>query len=170
MADTIFDKTDKGREEIATRKYRLAPRLRTLLLLIDGKQDKQTLLQKFDCLGLDEKNIVELLEQGFIRDIGSPVDYVSRERAALDAIYTFYTETIKSMIGLPGYSLQLRVEKAQSIEDFRTLRRPYLEAVLAAQGKQIACGLRDQLDQLLHPGTTLLSPATIAGLEASSTE
>jgi hypothetical protein len=33
--DRIFDKTDKGREKIATRKYRLAPRLCTLLLLID---------------------------------------------------------------------------------------------------------------------------------------
>ena len=38
MSSTIYDKSDKGRAEIATRKYQLASRLRTLLVMVDGKQ------------------------------------------------------------------------------------------------------------------------------------
>lgn len=71
----IFDKTNKGREEIATRKYRLAPRLRTLLLLIDGKQSTGQLLQKI--AGLDEQSINELLNSGFIQDIDDISDIIT---------------------------------------------------------------------------------------------
>jgi hypothetical protein len=71
----IFDKTDKGREEIATRKYRLAPRLRTLLLLIDGRQSTGQLLQKI--AGLDEQSINELLDGGFIQDIDDISDIIT---------------------------------------------------------------------------------------------
>jgi hypothetical protein len=38
MSAVIYDKTEKGREEVATRKYQLAPRMRSLLVMVDGKQ------------------------------------------------------------------------------------------------------------------------------------
>ena len=66
MNNRIFDKSDKGREEIATRKYHLASRLRTLLVLMDGKHTAADLLQKVSGLGLNVQSIDELLENGFI--------------------------------------------------------------------------------------------------------
>ena len=51
MDNFIFDKTDKGREEIITRQYRLASRLRPLLVLIDGKKTTPELLQQVGGLG-----------------------------------------------------------------------------------------------------------------------
>lgn len=188
---TIFDKTDKGREEISTRKYQLAPRLRTLLVLVDGKQTKDELLKKVTGLGLTAESIDELINNGFIQVIASsapavaaPADPVPAKAAEpqpeaaissqvlpegqnqFQAIYQFYTETIKSTIGLRGYPLQLKVEKASSIEDFRELRKPYLEAVLKAKGNEMARSLRDRLDQLLYlgesgpPNTTIIGTAT----------
>lgn len=80
MNNIIFDKSEKGREEIVTRKYRLASRLRTLLVLTDGKQSAGELLQKVSGLGLNAQSIDELLEHGFInatteqRDTGLPAD------------------------------------------------------------------------------------------------
>ena len=68
MTTHLFDKTDKGREEIATRKYHLAPRLRTMLLLFDGKKSSEQVLQKVAGLGVGEPAIAELLEQGFIHE------------------------------------------------------------------------------------------------------
>ena len=65
------------------------------------------------------------------------------------ALYDFYNKTIKSTIGLRGFTLQLKVEKAACVEDFRDLRRPYLEAVLKAKGSELAQRLGEQLDQLL---------------------
>lgn len=185
----ILDKTDKGREEIATRKYRLAPRLRTLLVLIDGKHDANDLLKKVSGLGLDEQSLTELLDSGFVHStmintlanpdsIAAELDKVSITEPAASynsmppatepvsgeqpvpeapshaeqyqALYNFYTETIKSTVGLRGYGLQLKVERASSIDDFRNLRQAYLDAVLKAKGNEMARSLGDRLDQLLH--------------------
>lgn len=72
MNNSIFDKSDKGREEIATRKYHLASRLRALLVLMDGRHTAEDLLQKVSGLGLNEKSIGELLENGFIQAAPEP--------------------------------------------------------------------------------------------------
>ncbi|MES2262869.1 MAG: hypothetical protein V4724_30470 [Pseudomonadota bacterium] len=66
MNTSIYDKTAKGREEIATRVYRLAPRLRILLVMMDGKHTVGELLADVAGLGLDETAISDLLEEGFI--------------------------------------------------------------------------------------------------------
>lgn len=198
MSTAVFDKTDKGREEIATRSYHLAPRLRTLLVLIDGKHSVDDLLAKVAGIGLNEQSLAELLEGGFIREAGAaaaaappapaappaavPDTPSAPEPAAesaaeavlpegenqFEAIYHFYNETIKNTLGLRGYGLQLKVEKASSIEDFRQLRLPYLEAVQKAKGSEMARSLRDRLDQLLYLGETPPPPTTIIGSGHSS--
>ena len=195
MMTSIFDKTDKGREEIATRKYRLASRLRTLLVLVDGKHDERDLLAKVAGLGLDQQNLAELLRDGFIaatgntdnatEQTGTPASSGAAAAGAasngvledgtsallppgqnqFEAIYHFYNETIKSTIGLRGYALQLKVERADTIEDFRGLRQPYVEAVLKAKGHEMARSLRDRLDQLLYLGETPPSDTTIIGTD-----
>jgi hypothetical protein len=188
---TLFDKTDKGREEIATRKHHLAPRLRSLLVMIDGKHTAEDLLQKVSGIGLTEQNLNELHEQGFIHAKaetivttagGAPVvaepviqappaatavantSVLPEGQSQFEAIYRFYTETIKSTVGLRGYGLQLKVEKASSIDEFRQLRQSYLEAVLKAQGPEMARSLRDRLDQLLYLNETPPPMTTIMGL------
>ncbi|HZW14369.1 MAG TPA: hypothetical protein VFF81_14415 [Noviherbaspirillum sp.] len=168
MATIIFDKTDKGREEIATRKFQLAPKMRTLLVMIDGKQSSDELLQKIGGLGFTPESINELMANGFIHQVAAietpvvsgPVPAPGPAPAAaaptqatanqFQALYHFYTETIKSTIGLRGYSLQLKVEKASSIDELRELREPYLEAVLKAKGKEMAQSVRGRLDELLN--------------------
>ncbi|MFC6520819.1 hypothetical protein ACFQAT_14735 [Undibacterium arcticum] len=188
---TLIDKSDKGREEIATRKHQLASRLRSLLVLIDGKHPTEDLLKKVVGLGLDIQSVNELLDGGFINGIQAPAAApatapatplaaesavsmtVPGERRGtglpaedarvlsetngplragentIQALHAFFNETIKSTIGLRGFTLQLKVERANTVADFRELRQPYLEAVLKAKGNDIARGLRDRLDLLL---------------------
>lgn len=178
MRHFFFDKTDKGREALATRSHQLAPRLRPLLVLADGKQSSTDLLKKVAGLGLNEQSILELLDQGFVRLVGiGPASSEINPGAAQafgstsqgmtsveeqrQAIHRFYTDTIKTTLGAHGRALQLKVNQAKSIADFRALRRPYLEALLEAKGKEVAKGFRDRLDQLLYiaeapPNTTII--------------
>ena len=186
---TLFDKTTRGRAEIAIRGTNLSPRLRTLLLLVDGKTDSSNLLAKVSGLGLSASHLEILLEAGLIEvhvtviaprvipttkpaintDVvkeselplppTSPILKTPQTQTILpigksqfECVYHFYNETIKSMIGLRGYSLQLRVERANSIDDFKEIRQLYLEAVFKSKGKEITRSLRDRLDQLLYLG------------------
>lgn len=173
MNTSIYDKTAKGREEIATRKYQLAPRLRTLLVLVDGNKAEEELLRNVAGLGLTGTAITELLAQEFIVLTTSyasmaepePVSVQAAVQAApqteavgmptpsqvqqFQSVYDFYNKTIKSTIGLRGFTLQLKVEKAGTIDDLRELRDPYLEAVQKAKGGDTAAALAQQLDRLL---------------------
>ena len=204
MDNSIFDKTDRGREEIATRMYHLASRLRSLLVMIDGKQGTADLLHKVAGLGLTIDSFTELAGAGFIRDVGvaassaAPASGAASGAAApgpasglaasglaasgpasgpvfaapqaaqgvpavaaaapppgagsveqILALHAFFNGTIKNAIGLRGFSLQLKAERAVTLADFGQLREPFLAAVLKSKGIEMALSLGDRLDHLL---------------------
>lgn len=191
MNSCIYDKTDKGREEIATRKYHVAAKLRTLLVMIDGRQPLSGLMKNLGPLGLSEEHVDQLLSEEYIVLVGgapsesaaepapqavarAPVSARARmlarnaarqermqgteqdeqpdvadEAIRFRALYAFYIETIKATLGLRGLPLQLKVEKAAAIGDFRALRLPYLQAAFKAKGRDAALDLRERLDDLL---------------------
>ena len=175
MNTSIYDKTAKGREEIATRKYQLAPRLRTLLVLVDGHKPEEELLRNVAGLGLTVSAVKELLAQEFIvlatsyaalpepaqepepAAVPPPVETTSlptsSQVAQFQSVYDFYNKTIKSTMGLRGFTLQLKVEKAGSVDELRELRDSYLEAVQKAKGRDTAIQLAQQLDSLLGGGS-----------------
>ena len=159
MQKIIFDKTDKGREEIVTRRYKLASRLRTLLVLIDGRQSSDELLAKVASLGLTQVSVEELEQQGYIQrqrtggvaDTGLEGTQNSQINSIelFQVLYDFYTETIKQTLGLRGYNLQFVVERAAVLQDFHDLRAPFLDAINKTQTEARGLELRDQLDELL---------------------
>ena len=65
-----FAKTEKGREEIRDRRYALQPRLRTLLVMIDGSKTADELVQAAKRLGGGPEVLQELLKEGFIDESG----------------------------------------------------------------------------------------------------
>jgi hypothetical protein len=83
MNTCIYDKTDKGREEIATRKYHVAAKLRTLLVMIDGRQPLGSLMKNLGPLGLSEEHVDLLLGEEYIVLVGgAPVESVAEPQAA----------------------------------------------------------------------------------------
>jgi hypothetical protein len=59
-----------GREEIATRAHHVAAKLRTLLVMIDGRQPLGALMKNLAPLGLAEEHVDLLLSQGYIVLVG----------------------------------------------------------------------------------------------------
>ena len=74
MNTCVYDKTDKGREEIATRKYHVPPKLRALLVMIDGRNPLGALMKNFAGLGLTEANVTELLNEQYITLVSGGAD------------------------------------------------------------------------------------------------
>ncbi|WP_043479695.1 hypothetical protein [Janthinobacterium sp. HH01] len=170
MNTSIYDKTAKGREEIATRRDGVAPRLRSLLVLIDGRRTEEELLRNVAGLGLTIAALHELLAGEYIvlstsyvsmaeepaeppaaepEPEPAPAPPAATQVQQFQSVYQFYNQTIKSTIGLRGFTLQLKVEKASSVDELRQLRAPYLEAVQKAKGSDTAAALALQLDRLL---------------------
>ena len=66
----VFAKTDKGREEIEKRTYHIDFKRRTLLIIIDGQSDAETLARKATHLGDTLALLQSLWEEGFIAPAG----------------------------------------------------------------------------------------------------
>lgn len=64
-------------------------------------------------------------------------------------LYHFYTEIIGQHLGLRGYVMQVKVEKATDLPALIALRDPLHAALLKAKGDITARAITEQLDQLL---------------------
>ena len=64
----ILQKTDKGVEEITTRKHKLEQRLRMVLIVVNGRATGAELVAKFAQIGDVTPMIEQLLAGGFIQE------------------------------------------------------------------------------------------------------
>ena len=151
---TTYNKTDKGREEIAARTYQLPSRMRTLLVMIDGHHPMEQLLPKVVGLGLDASAVQTLLEQGFIEEGEAlPPPPVLPTEAELASQYAqaraFYERTIEPVLGARGQVLQAKLEAAATLDDLKAMRITFFEMVNRIKGRPVALALRKELDGIL---------------------
>ncbi|RZT95222.1 hypothetical protein [Rivibacter subsaxonicus] len=140
---TIYRKTDKGQAEIATRVHHLAPRLRSGLIMVDGKRTDEELRKMI--LPPADETLQALIKDGFIEAIAVTADRPSPRAtpaagdpqpaaapaqsaptapvlAALtaDEVRKRAVRWINDKLGPVGEGLSIRLEKAKSREDLRT--------------------------------------------------
>jgi hypothetical protein len=63
----IYAKTEKGEEEMKSRKYKLPQAMRSLLIMIDGTMSVGAFLSQATALGNVSTMLAELEQQGFIK-------------------------------------------------------------------------------------------------------
>ncbi len=179
MRDTVFFKTEAGAQEISARQIRLHPRVRSLLVLIDGKHRAGELLDTLQTIGVTEESFRELIGHGLIAGSGSEANTPPAAiEAALDApdteipaatgeavaqagpadeqaqrraLYAYFNLHIRETLGLRGFMLQLQVEKAETLADYAAIRDQFLAAARKSKGEVVATAVQAELDQLLAP-------------------
>jgi hypothetical protein len=65
--ESVLEKTARGVEEIETRKHKLDPKLRPILISVNGKLKAGELASQFSQHGDAAPLLDELLKQGFVR-------------------------------------------------------------------------------------------------------
>lgn len=144
----VYRKTDKGVSEIETRANRLAPRLRTTLIMVDGHRtddDVRELVQ-----AESDAVLTALLEQGYIEVISfvparaasngaaavvEPESPPAPSAASLDDTRRRAVRALTDMVGPMGEDLAMRIEKARRWEDLEPLLRMAQEAVRNTRGQ-----------------------------------
>lgn len=138
----VLQKTRKGTDELRTRRHGLSPRLRQLLILIDGKRDTAELARMLPGPELAEQ-LARLENDGFVtRPLEAP-DEPDPERVAqpapvvedLRALSARVTRALLETIGPNGDELAMRIERARSIDELRSLLPAVLSVVEACGGR-----------------------------------
>jgi hypothetical protein len=154
---TLFRKTAKGQNEIETRAHRLTPRLRALLILVDGRRDAvalAALVQQADAL------LAELLAQGFVEALPEPEPAppppapVPRPAAPaaptapaatpvargsdFDTLRRSAVRALNDELGPAAEMLSIRLERSRSMAELRPLLVQAAQAVANMRGRAAA--------------------------------
>jgi hypothetical protein len=152
---TLFRKTPKGSAEIATREYRLSPRLRSLLILVDGQRSDDD-LRKMITAQFDE-SLAQLRERGFIEAMASshstPSTATAKTGAAAPAsalrpakmadqdFATLRRDAVRLLtdqIGPMSESLAIRMERARGVDELSPLLATAAQLIGNARGAPAA--------------------------------
>jgi hypothetical protein len=147
----IHRKTAKGLAEIETRAHRLPPRLRSALILVDGKRSVEELSKMV--LQDPDGTLKALLDGGFIEVFEvEPPARASQPRAAAPAPAPAPTmaapsfeqtrrEAVRALTDLVGpmaEAVAIRMEKARSADELRPLLTLAMQIISNTRGRQMA--------------------------------
>lgn len=139
----IYGKTAKGLAEIETRAHRLTPRMRSALIMADGKRDIDTLRALVGQQA--EDNLRELADQGFIAPVGEVAppaapaatpgpavgaDFEGNRRAAVRAL--------TDLIGPAAEMMSIKMEKAKGPAELTPLLLQATQVISAMRGRAAA--------------------------------
>ncbi|MBK9133652.1 MAG: hypothetical protein IPM15_04675 [Betaproteobacteria bacterium] len=152
---TTYCKTSKGVTEIETRAFRLPPRLRSTLILLDGRRtldELRTLVSQ----GLDE-NLQLLLEGGFIEAIATveprPAPRATAaprpsapEPAGADflAVRREIVRLLNDQLGPVAESVAIKMERAANAAELRPLLNHAAQLIYQVRGASAAQAFRSR--------------------------
>lgn len=126
----VYHKSAKGSEAITTRQHGLSPRLRSTLIMIDGKRSFDELV-KFSASGDTEELLSQLLDQGFIEPAAgatsAPAPLTSAPTPALATrpaltlleAQRFVSRRLTDLLGPNAEEICLRIEATKNLHDFQ---------------------------------------------------
>jgi hypothetical protein len=134
---SILVKTDKGAEEIATRKYKLEAKLRTLLIMVNGTASAGELAQKFAGIGDIQPLLVQLEKEGYVREGAAAADRTTA--IDVEKVRVQVARALTDVLGPGGEGIAVKIEECASIAALRAYldaKRPMLNAALGRKAPE----------------------------------
>ncbi|HEY2629099.1 MAG TPA: hypothetical protein VGI57_08220 [Usitatibacter sp.] len=170
-ADDVYRKTALGLSEIKERKLKLSPRLRTMLILVDGAQTEAQLMEGAAGVGAPADFLSQLKSAGLIelasgdsdaaprasapaaarsapaasRDTG-PKDSFTKFREAKN----FMNTTIVEALGIKSFMFTMKLERANGTEELTDLIDAFRTALAGAKGDDYARTMTARLKEMLR--------------------
>jgi hypothetical protein len=102
---TVYAKTTKGVDEIATRAHKLNMRLRAALIMVNGVDSTQRIMDKVHGMPEIVTILKELERQGFIVEVAPPTD-----STAINQMVRTIVSKVHDLLGPDGDSLAEHLE------------------------------------------------------------
>lgn len=153
----IVVKTTAGADELKSRSRKLPPRLRTMLIMIDGTLSVEHLQQSAASLGVPADFLENLEQQGFVTIITSAVaaSAVAAHVAAPEVdryrlAQRFMNDTAVDALGFRAFFFTLKLEKCFTLADLSALMPEYSKAITKGSGNEISRVLTARAREILR--------------------
>jgi hypothetical protein len=154
----IYAKTEDGLREVKERKLSLPIALRSLLIMIDGKLTVGEVLERARALRVDEEGVTVLERSGLIVKRFSAPSVATQAASAprsedeaqrFVAAQRRLSDLINEHLGLRGYLLIMRLERASNLRDLHDLLPDFAKALVKRMGVEAATPIVSELEQLI---------------------
>lgn len=149
----IYRKTGAGVDAIATRHAALAPKQRSLLILVDGRRTVGELATLGAALGDAAELLQALSAQGLIEPLPRKAAVAASAAAPGDGVplaqaRTLAVRRLTDLLGPGATDLCLRLEKAHTVQEFHAAVRRTEATLRQVVGAQRAAQFLDGLDNV----------------------
>lgn len=152
--DVVFQKTDKGREEIAKRTYRLPARVRSMLILVDGRRSAAQLLDQGRHFGDAEQFLRDLVEGGFVEPAGGPphgeASLATVADAVMPALRSFAQRFVVDALGPDGDEIAVKIEQARDAAELDARLERVRDLLRELRGPRVAERFWRELQAAAH--------------------
>lgn len=154
--ESIYRKTSRGTEALATRQGGLSPRQRSLLILVDGRRNGQELATLGAACGDVDELMQALLADGYV-ELATPAPapaQAGKPAAAAGSLTLPQARTqavrrLTDMLGPGATDLCLRLEAARTMQEFRATLRRTESTLRQIVGNQRAADFVSELEDKL---------------------
>ena len=147
--NALHRKSAKGMEAIASRQHGLGPKLRSMLILIDGKRTFDELARLSSAFGDTQQLLEQLLADGFIEAVAveaaQPKAAPAPSTKTLPLAQRFAVQRLTDVLGPMSEQLCMRIESARSWEDFDAAITHAKDIVRGIKGTQLAATISAEI-------------------------
>jgi hypothetical protein len=161
-AGDIYRKSSLGLEELNNRKLKLSPRIRTMLILVDGQVPLFLLKEEAEKVGAAPDFLEQLESMGLVvkadtnsksATLGQHISTApsfNDEFAQFRAAQDFMNVSAVNALGIKSFFFTLKLERACTLADLRNLVDDYRTSITKGSGKEAAEVLTNRLLALLQ--------------------
>jgi hypothetical protein len=160
---SVYAKTAKGKEEVATRAYKLAFKQRALLIMVDGATTAADIIAKAAHLGDVESMLRQLEAQGFVGSLdgaaslqttgdepAQPTAHTSRQpQKTLPALKLIAIDSLHNALGPDAELFSHKIEDSTSVEEFMVNASACRDMIKDLVGDNAAGEFWSSIQQLL---------------------
>ena len=155
-AKTILAKTASGSEELTSRKLRLSPHTRTILIAIDGHRDVAELERMFSAYGEQTRQILnDLLQLGLVSDTAATATAAASAQENepeldLTGVRKLINDQAVDAAGLRAYLFTLKLERCYSVPELRGMIDGFNALLTKAKGAAYASERTERIVRALN--------------------
>lgn len=158
----VYAKTPDGQDEVATRARQLPARLRSLLIMVDGKRSVGEMLAHHPAAEEARANLAALREAGLIALVPKPAAPAPAPAPAapakpvisgdVTAIKRFISQALHDALGPDADLFTARIEATPTLSDVMTQAEKMREVLRSAAGNKKADAFWEKLNGMLTKG------------------
>jgi hypothetical protein len=158
---TVYIKTVRGSEEIASRSHGLSSRARAMLIMVDGRRSAAILLAQSSERAEAESHLAALLDGGFIAavapsvpttpPVAPPTQAPVQATLAVDlaTIKHYISSTLHDTLGPDADMFTMKVEAAKNMPELLTLSEKLVDVIRGVGGKRKADDFKEKISAML---------------------